>query len=232
MTHGPAWIGIGAQRCGTTWMTGLITQHPEVALGANQKKEQQLLHQVADGEARIEDYQAIFPTGDGLLRGEWTPHYLRHPTVPAAVARWSPGVPILVMLRDPVERYRSAMRLRAGRPGRWPHVAAVTAQTWTGCYADQLDYWAAAVGREHLHVMVFETAREDPQAAADSVWRRLGVDPVPLSGTDQPSRSSSREEWVWPVGLQETLAHLYRPQADRLARDWGLDVSSWRSLAV
>lgn len=232
VTRGPAWLGIGAQRCGTTWMTGLLTQHPGVGLGTNQKKEQQLLHQVADGQARLEDYVAVFPGDDGVLRGEWTPHYMRHPSVPAAVARWVPEIPIFVLLRDPVERYQSAMRLRAGRPGRWPHVAAVTAQTWTGCYADQLDYWAAAVGRDRMHVMVYESVRTDPQAAVDVLWRRLGLDPVPLSGSDEPSRSSSREDWEWLPGLRETLAHLYRPQAERLTRDWGLDVSSWRSLTM
>ena len=45
----PAWLGIGAQRSGTTWFTDLLTQHPQVDLGTNGKKEQHLLHKVADG---------------------------------------------------------------------------------------------------------------------------------------------------------------------------------------
>ena len=45
----PAWLGIGAQRSGTTWFTDLLTQHPEVGLGTNGKKEQHLLHKVGDG---------------------------------------------------------------------------------------------------------------------------------------------------------------------------------------
>ena len=27
----PAWLGIGAQRSGTTWFTDLLTQHPQVS---------------------------------------------------------------------------------------------------------------------------------------------------------------------------------------------------------
>ena len=79
----PAWLGIGAQRSGTTWFTDLLTQHPEVGLGTNGKKEQHLLHKVADGVIPPEDYLGLFPS-DGVRRGEWTPQYLRHASAPAA----------------------------------------------------------------------------------------------------------------------------------------------------
>src|SRR4051812_49516016 len=111
---GPAWLGIGAQRSGTTWFTDLLTQHPQVGLGTNGKKEQHLLHKVADGVLAAEDYLSLFPA-DGVRRGEWTPQYLRHASVPAAAARLVPDAPVLVLLRDPLDRFRSAMRLAATR---------------------------------------------------------------------------------------------------------------------
>ena len=146
---GPAWLGIGAQRSGTTWFTDLLTQHPLVALGTNGKKEQHLLHKVADGLLPADDYLSLFPS-DGVRRGEWTPQYLRHASVPAAAARLVPDAPVLVLLRDPVDRFRSAMRLAAtraaaGNPSPWPYPVPITVQTFTGFYADQLDAWAAAV---------------------------------------------------------------------------------------
>lgn len=228
----PAWLGIGAQRSGTTWMVDLLTQHPEVGLGSNGKKEQQLLHKVGDGRVPEEEYLDLFPesTADGVRRGDWTPQYLRHASAPAAAARLVPDAPVLVVLRDPVERFRSAMRLAATRGKSWPYPVPITVQTWTGCYADQLDMWAAAVGRERMCVLVYEQVRADPQAAVDAVWRRIGVDPVPLSGAEEESASTSRADWEWTPGLRETLQLLYRPQAERLARDWGLDLSAWRSL--
>ena len=57
----PAWLGIGAQRSGTTWLTDLLTQHPQVALGTNDKKEQQLLHKIADGRLEDAEYLDLFP---------------------------------------------------------------------------------------------------------------------------------------------------------------------------
>ena len=227
---GPSWLGIGAQRSGTTWLTDLITQHPDVDLGTNGKKEQHLLHKVGDGRVPEADYLELFPA-DGVRRGDWTPQYLRHASTPAVAARLLPDVPILVVLRDPVERFRSAMRLAATRGKSWPYPVPITVQTWTGCYADQLDMWAAAVGRERMHVMVFEQVRDAAQETIEGLWALLGLDPVPLADVEQESGSSSRADWDWTPGLRESLQTLYRPQAERLERDWGLDVSSWRSLA-
>jgi hypothetical protein len=132
----PAWLGIGAQRSGTTWLTDLLTQHPQVGLGTNGKKEQHLLHKVADGNEPASAYLDLFPD-DGVRRGDWTPQYLRHSSMPGTVARLDGDAPIFVVLRDPVERFRSAMRLAATRGKSWPYPVPITVQTWTGCYADQ-----------------------------------------------------------------------------------------------
>ncbi|MEO9323933.1 sulfotransferase [Nocardioides sp. C4-1] len=233
---GPSWLGIGAQRSGTTWLTDLLTQHPQVGLGTNGKKEQHLLQKVADRRVPEADYLDLFPA-DGVRRGDWTPQYLRHASVPAAAARLLPDVPVLVVLRDPVERFRSAMRLAAtreaaGNPSPWPYPVPITVQTWTGMYADQLDMWAAAVGRDRMHVLVFEQARTDPQATLDRLWSVLGLDPVALSGVQDASGSSSRADWQWTPGLEDSLRALYRPQLQRLRDDWGLDLGSWRSVAA
>jgi sulfotransferase family protein len=227
----PAWLGIGAQRSGTTWFTDLLTQHPEVQLGTNGKKEQHLLHKVADGVVPAADYLDLFPD-DGVRRGEWTPQYLRHASAPGAAARLVPEAPVLVLLRDPVERFRSAMRLAAtraaaGNPSPWPYPVPITMQTFTGFYADQLAAWAASVGKERMVVMVYEQVRRDPRPAVEAVWRRVGLEPVPLARVDEASGSSSRAAWEWPAGLRESLQVMYRPQLSRLENDWGLDLSDW-----
>jgi hypothetical protein len=228
----PAWLGIGAQRSGTTWFTDLLTQHPQVGLGTNGKKEQHLLHKVADGREPVSAYLDLFPGDDGVRRGEWTPQSLRHASAPAAAARYVPEAQVLVLLRDPVERFRSAMRLHATRfaatgKSSWPYPVPITVQTWTGFYADQLAAWAHHVGRERMRVMVYETVRATPQAFADQVWRDLGLEPVPLRDVHSASGSSSVAGWDWPEGLKESLQVLYAPQVVRLEDDWGLDLTPW-----
>ncbi len=228
----PAWLGIGAQRSGTTWFTDLLCQHPQVDLGTNGKKEQHLLHKVGDGSREPSEYLDLFPA-DGVRRGEWTPQYLRHSSAPPIAARLlAPDMPVLVLVRDPVERFLSAMRLAATRgTSPWPYPVPITVQTWSGFYADQLAMWAHFVGRERMMVMVYEQVRRAPQSAVDGVWQRLGLDPVPLQEVSRPSRSSSTASWEPPEGLEESLRVLYGPQLDRLVDDWGLDLSEWRSVA-
>jgi hypothetical protein len=226
----PSWLGIGAQRSGTTWFTALLCQHPQVDLGTNDVKEQQLLHRVADGLVPQAEYFDLFPD-DGIRRGEFSPSYLRHPSMSALVARTMPAAPIVVLLRDPVERYRSAMRLAAFRGRSYPFPVPQQLQTWAGMYADQLDAWAHFVGRDRLKVMVYEQARTEPQAAVDLVWRDLGLEPVPLQHSERPSPTTSRASWDWPEGTREMLQVLYSPQARRLVDDWGLDLTAWVSLA-
>lgn len=225
---GPDWLGIGAQRSGTTWFTDLLVQHPEVGLGANGKKEQHLLHKVGDGLCAPEDYTSQFPA-DAVRRGEWTPQYLRHPSAPATAARvLGDDVPILVLLRDPVERYLSAMRLKATRGGSpWPYPVPMTVQAFSGFYAEQLAMWCSALPRQRFEVLVYEDVRNDPQSAADRVWRRLGLEPVALRDVSRPSGSSSTASFEADAGLVAALRAAYGQQAARLEQEWGLDLSSW-----
>ena len=114
MREGPAWLGIGAQRSGTTWFTDLLLQHPEVRLSAQPKKELHRLYQTLNrpkaAPRSIRKYLKLFNV-DGYP-GEFTPFYLRALWVPE-IARQvvGPDTPIIVLLRDPVERFESAMRM-------------------------------------------------------------------------------------------------------------------------
>jgi len=122
LDEGPSWIGIGAQRCGTTWFTDLLVQHPQMDVAQGKKEHHWLyrygLTQEWDGEAR-EDYQAAF-TSESLKLGEFTPYYLRAAWMVELTADVLPkDAPILVLVRDPIDRFASAvrheMRLAAGR---------------------------------------------------------------------------------------------------------------------
>ena len=213
----PAWLGIGAQRSGTTWFTDLLCQHPQVGLGTNGKKEQHLLHKVGDGVEDAATYLDLFPS-DGVARGEWTPQYLRHSSAPFAAARMlGAEAPVLAILRDPVERFLSAMRLAATRAkSPWPYPVPITVQTFSGFYADQLAMWANAVGRERMVVMVYEEVRRDPQRAVDAVWGRLGRSRSGWStSTGPPGRAAARagsHPQVWWSRCRCSTA--------RSSRDW------------
>lgn len=238
-TNGPSWLGIGAQRCGTTWFTQLLLQHPDMSLSTKGRKELHLLYLdllSAWSQDQKDAYRSLFADADGLA-GEFTPYYLRALWVPlVATAVCRPSAPIIVLLRDPIERFASAMRHEFRRlqrrgetpSGEWVRYIASDAQ-WAGMYATQLDGWKRVTGRRRLLVFQYEKVVVAPQQAVERVWKYLGLPPVTLSDVDQPTRTAtSGEEWSWDgrEGLRDQLRQLYQPEIRRLRR-WGIDPRLW-----
>lgn len=295
MINGPTWLGIGAQRCGTTWFTDLLTQHPQMEV-ANGIKEHHWLYRYGltqewTEEAKAE-YRETFSSED-LMLGEWTPYYMRAAWVPQVVADiLPPDTPILVLLRDPIDRYASALRRemegaarryrkfvqsekkgvladapkkvdKGGKqaPGLKKKLARIAAAagrsrvhgppkppseaiidrtwlrfvgsdvSWGGMYAAQLDLWMQVLPEERFMVIQYEKLRRDPQHYADLVWKRLGLDPVPLADIDRPSGSSTKSE-TWQLddypALRRALQYIYRPDAERLAQRFDIDLELWK----
>lgn len=236
MRQGPAWLGIGAQRSGTTWFKDLLLQHPEVRLSVRSNKELHRLHRTLNKPLRVKKYQRLF---DGAGRaGEFTPFYLRALWVPEVARRAvGPKTPIIVLLRDPLDRFESTMRMlqieRARRPNYVPSPRVVRWSTtdaqWGGMYGTQLDCWASFFDRRQFVVLQYEVVKKDPQAAVNLVWERLELQRVRLQNLEDHSstRTQGLVDWKWPAGLKEALRVAYRPEVDRVAASWGIDKSLW-----
>jgi hypothetical protein len=228
--EGPAWLGIGAQRSGTTWLTRLLLQHPKMALSTTGKKELHLLH-AGIGEpwsaSRAQEYRSLFTDE---MAGEFTPEYLRRPwaaTRAAQVCR--PDCVFIAILRDPVARWQSAAGMINDRIGDAKAVdLRVTEAVWAGMYADQLDVWAHAVGRDRIVVLQYEQAVTDPQGTADSVWTRLGLEPIPVAGGAARRGVSTSDLYTVDDDVRAALIANYAGQIGRL-KEWGIDASLWPS---
>ena len=78
-TGPPDFVGIGAQRCGTSWWYRGLEAHPGVARVKGRRKELHYFNRFWDGavpEDMAAGYRALFPRPEGALVGEWTPRYL------------------------------------------------------------------------------------------------------------------------------------------------------------
>ena len=112
----PTMLIIGAQRCGTTTLFKTLSQHPNFAGPTLRKGVHYFdLHH----EEPLDWYRAHFPTksavdavqqrtGAGVTVGESSPYYLWHPLAADRIASALPGVRVVALLRDPVERAYSA----------------------------------------------------------------------------------------------------------------------------
>ncbi|MGD2175812.1 MAG: sulfotransferase domain-containing protein [Candidatus Brocadiaceae bacterium] len=123
----PAFIIVGAQKCGTTSLYNYLTQHPHV-LEAERKEVNYFSLHYHKGMAW---YRSRFPlrplshcgssdSRDNPVTGEATPDYIFHPHAMARIARDLPEARLIALFRDPVERAFSGYQheVRASREDR------------------------------------------------------------------------------------------------------------------
>ena len=113
-TGPPDFVIIGAQKSGTTWWQGLVEGHLQVVRPARARRELHYFDHFWDRwptPEQFERYAGYFPRPEGSLVGEKTPGYLYQPWVAPMLAHVAPQAKLIVLLRDPVERYISGLGL-------------------------------------------------------------------------------------------------------------------------
>lgn len=143
-----------------------------------------------------EEYLALFAgVQDKRRLGEASVWYLYSRTAPQTIDVFSPGGQIIVMLRNPIEMLASLHsefvqqeiepvgdletalslddeRIAQGTPRGFPPHSYRDAVR----YAEQIERYLQVVGRERLHVIIYEDLRDDTEATFRATCRFLGVD--------------------------------------------------------
>jgi hypothetical protein len=180
MARPPDFIGVGAQRCGTTWWHSLICAHPGVR--ENPTKELHFFDRFGQQPLSNDDvrrYHANFSASHEEVTGEWTPRYAYDFWTPALLARSAPDARLLFMVRDPVERYRSGLALQALQGSDMSaleraHFSSDAAHR--GRYAEQLRRLRASFPSDRILVLQYEHCRENPIAELERTYRFLELD--------------------------------------------------------
>jgi hypothetical protein len=127
-----------------------------------------------------ERYHSLFPRPPGSLSGEWTPRYMHDFWSVPLLAEAAPAARVLIILRDPVERYRSGaarmVRLaeELDRPLRLVEIADAL---WRSFYFEQLSRVFELYPREQVLVLQFERCRADPEGQMQATSGFLGLEP-------------------------------------------------------
>ncbi len=227
-TAPPDFIGLGAQRSGTTWLFSLIAAHPGVHGEA--VKELHYFHRYWNRPFTAADattYAQYFPRPAGLVAGEWSPGYLSHFWVPPLLDAAAPGAKLLVSLRDPVERYRSGLALQSET--RRPCAAAASTAYRLGCYGMQLEHLFSSVHRERVLVVQFEACTRDPAATIARIYEFLGLDATFRPDTiDRRVNEARTKKLDLDPDRRAALVDAYTPDVRRLlGLDVDVDVRAW-----
>ncbi len=177
----PNFIGIGAQKCASSWLYDILADHPEAAVSATKELDFFSYHY----ERSYAWYERQFPDKPGARAiGEISPSYFNEASVPERARLFAPEARILLSLRDPVERALSQHRhlVRIGYvegPDYSFETALANNPSYVeqGRYATHLGRWLACFPRERIHVVLMDDIKKDAEAAACGVYAFLGIDP-------------------------------------------------------
>ncbi len=245
----PDFIIIGAQRCGTTSLFRYLEQHPDVAPAAIKEIHYfDLSHHLGPSW-----YRSFFPSRPCLriaasvrrrarITGEASPYYVFHPLVPERVFRTVPGVRLILLLRNPVDRafshYRHAVKLGhedaptfAEALRREPQRLAGTEERLRagndtvsfehchfsylarGIYVDQLDAWRRYFPREQILILKSENFFGDTPGFFRQVLGFLGL--AEWRSPEFAAHNRTSGAGIDP-GLRNELAAFYAPHNQRL----------------
>jgi hypothetical protein len=256
----PSFLIVGAQRCGTTSLYRALSQHPAVLKAVWHKGVHYFDLNYGMGPAW---YRAHFPLelqarrvrrrlGVDAVTFESSPFYMLHPLAAERIARDLPGVRLVVLVRDPVERAYSAHAHELARgyetepfaralaleperlageaarmasdPGYVSHALQHHAYRLRGEYADQLERMERLVGHDRLHVIDSGDFFSQPEPVYAGLLEFLGL---PALGRPEFARHNARPRRDMPGSLAAGLADHYEPFDARLER-WLGGPPSWR----
>ena len=206
----PEFVIAGAPKAGTTALHAALATHPGLYLSPVKEPKYYLTDgrppprrgQRGPGDAhsaqewiwRRERYLALFDGAPaGAVRGESTPFYLYDRAAQARLAADVPGIKVVVVVRDPVDRaYSNWAHLRAdGLEPEADFGAAVAleeqriADGWApfwhyrglGRYGEQLRDLYRHIPRERVFLLRYRQLVDTPRETLDRVSDFLGVDP-------------------------------------------------------
>ena len=253
----PSVLIVGAQRCGTTSMVKALGQHHDVLT---------LWHKgVHYFDVNYDRgpvwYRAHFPLhrpgrtaeASRAVTLESSPYYMFHPLAPGRIAQDLPGVRVLVLVRDPVERAFSAHAHETARGFEsLPFSEALAAEPdrlrgevermledpsyqsrdlqhhaylARGRYAEQLERLARHLGREHIHAVDSHDFFSRPAEVFAGVTDFLGLPRQDDIAFDR--HNAARRPSPLPDSLRDELDTYFRPHDERLA-GWLGTTPSWR----
>ncbi len=238
LTGPPDFVGVGSQKCGTTWWFSLLNAHPGVQ-PQEVKELRTLIAYRRPTPSDIEAYSRWFPRPPGLRTGEWTPSYMTVPWMGRTIVAAAPEARLLVLVRDPVERYRSGLpqwrRYHTGEIGdeKREDRKGKRQALRRGFYGSQLTELAGVVGRERILVLQYERCARDPRGEFARTLDFLGLAPwqPPEELLGKRSAASSVRE---PLTYDERRKLVTRYEPDvRILRSFApdLDLSLWPNFA-
>jgi len=179
----PTFLGIGVAKAGTTWLTELLSTHPEVYLPTKVKDIRYFDHFYDKG---IAWYEKFFPSDAKAVNyraiGEFTAHYLFCDECPQRMAKDLDRPKLLPMLRNPAERtwsnYKHTARLRNYQHSFDRYLEDHREGIGHSLYSKHIKRYQEYFGPDQLLILLYDRVFNDVSGTRKKVAQHLGIDPT------------------------------------------------------
>jgi Sulfotransferase domain len=244
----PDFFIVGAPKCGTTSMYAYLREHPGIFLPFHKEPlffGSDLTHRY--GRLTPQEYVALFRDArPDQLVGEASAWYLYSETAAREIRDAAPDARIVVMLRNPIDvmyaQHSQLLFTRQESIATFAEALAAEPRRLEGRdlppgsfrrenlyyrrmvrFADQLERYLEAFGRERVHVIVFDDLRADTRAVYLRLLDFLGVEPYEPAAfqarnESQRIRSGWLQRLTWDPPFKRQLVPVLRrfPLAHRV----------------
>lgn len=228
-------LGIGAQKAGTTWLYRQLSRHPRVRFPGG--KEVHFWNERIEREP-LDWYRNLFSPDPVLVEGDVTPAYgILEPAVIQQIHDAFPDLRIIFIMRNPVARAWSSALMALGRAEMTLQDAS---EQWfldhfhsqgsllRGDYLRTLRNWQGVYGREKLLALFQDDIERDPVAVLQACCSFLDLE---WCGDWTPDTVRERvfagRGAVLPPSLASALNALYEPRIKALEAYLGKDLGHW-----
>lgn len=229
-------IGIGAQKSGTSWLYEALNNHPDISFPAGKE-----VH-FWDAYYRngIDWYHSLF--SEGRCNGDITPAYAILPLDRIReIYHYFPSVRIIYLMRNPIERAWSSARMALRRAEM--EISEASTQWFIdhfksqgsmqrGDYANCLKNWMTVYPRESFLVSRYEAIMQDPVDLANRILNHIGLDEFFSESHRQKLSRPVFEGYKSAMQLEllKVLQQLYADKIDALSELLEADFSDWKNI--
>lgn len=231
-------LGIGAQKAGTTWLSVQLLRHPDIGMPHGKEAHfWNTFHGDSNPEARVAQYLSAY-MDPAKVQGEITPAYAMLPLETVQrIHAMAPDLRLIYLLRNPVERAWSSACMALGRAeltiddvdDRWflTHFQS-RGSLARGDYAACIRTWRQVFSAEQLLILDYADVVDAPEHLLAQVAQHVGVDPACAElYSDCHERVFAGEQQAFPSRFRERLLEIYRPGIRELEEMLDQDFSHW-----
>lgn len=236
----PDFLGIGAQKAGTTWLHRNLQAHPQIFMPSEAKEVHFFDKHCLD--YGLEGYASLFRDGFAKTKGEITPAYsiLSRRQI-GFIHAVMPRVKMIFLMRNPIERaWSHALMELLTQTGRtMEHISDEEflahfhspPSIKRGDYRFILDNWTTQFSRKQIFTGFFDDLVSYPRRLLVEIFQFLHLShTVNLESFPFDQVFHKGPEILMPPRFRPTLLKLYDPLIQRLAERYDVPAARWLSV--